>query len=135
MALLAPLLSEADPASFSEGALDPLGLSSIGDALAECLVPRVRQRMSRARFLTASAVSLAVCERFDPEQVAVDGISSPRQVFEWYVVEGLVRTAEEDADLRGLPGQQKVKKAVRDRVPLSARRYLKAPTVTGFHGV
>jgi hypothetical protein len=135
MALLTPLLSEADLAGSSEGALDPLGLFSIADSLAVRLVPGVRERMSRPRFLTAAAASLAVSSQFDPERVAADGVSEPWQVFEWYLVEGLVRTADEDTDLGRLPGQDKARRALRDGVPLSAKRYLKAPSVFGFHGV
>ncbi|MBK9315800.1 MAG: hypothetical protein IPM55_16375 [Acidobacteria bacterium] len=66
--------------------------------------------------------------------VAADGISPPWQVFEWYLVEGLVRTAE-DSQRLGLPGRLKAERAIADAVPLSANRYLKTPTVFGFHGV
>jgi hypothetical protein len=68
--------------------------------------------------------------------VADDGISQPWQVFEWYVVEALVRRIGEDGRLRNLPGRDKVFSAVvRDHVPVSARRYLKTPSVFGFHGI
>ena len=136
-----PKLSEADPAVRSEGSLDPLGLYSISDALAVRLVPGVRERQSHPRFLTATTVSLAVCSAFDEDEIAIDGVSAPWQVFEWYVVEGLVRTlasskalvALEDENLvdnypeltkidqlHGLPGRNKAAKAVSERVPLSA---------------
>jgi len=46
----------------------------------------------------------------------------------------LVRAAA-DEDIRGLPGRDKVAQAIRDRVPVSASRYLKTPSVFGFHGV
>ncbi len=133
--MLTPLLTEADPATTSEGSIDPLGLYAIADALAVRLVPGVRERQSHPRFLTAIAVSLAICSEFDDEAVAADGVSEPWQVFEWYVVEGLVREISNKDQLTGLPGRDKTADAIRDGVPLSANRYLKTPSVFGFHGV
>ena len=130
-----PLLTEADPATSSEGSIDPLGLAAIADALAVRLVPGVRERQSHPRFLTATAVSLSVCNEYDDDAVAADGVSEPWQVFEWYLVEGLVRTISDGDQLTGLPGRLKAATAIRDRVPLSARRYLKTPFTFGFHGV
>ena len=130
-----PLLSEEDPAVSSEGAIDPLGLYTIADALGSRLAPGVRERQSRPRWLTAIAAGMVLCEDFPEDAVARDEISEPWQVFEWYVVEGLVRTATDGDDLTRLPGLRKARQAVADRVPLSASRYLKAPSVYGFHGV
>ncbi|HPO07380.1 MAG TPA: hypothetical protein PLZ55_01830, partial [bacterium] len=133
--MLFPLLTEADPAVTGEGSIDPLGLYAIADSLAVRLIPGVRERQVHPRFLTAIAVSLAVCSEFEEDTVAVDRISEPWQVFEWYMVEGLVRTISADTQLRGLPGREKSAKAIQDGVPLSAKRYLKAPSIYGFHGV
>lgn len=133
--MLTPLLSEEDPLASSEGSLDPLGLYQIADALAVRLVPGVRERQIHPRFLTAIATSLAVCQEFDQDAVASDHVSPPWQVFEWYAVEGLVRSVSDTTQLRGVPGRAKAAEAIQDRVPLSARRYLKTPTVFGFHGV
>ncbi len=130
-----PFLSEFDPPALSEGSIDPLSLYSIADTLAVKLVPGVRERQGFPRFLTAMAVSLYLCQRFDSDTVAADGLSEPWQVFEWYVVEGLVRKLKTDDKLRGLPGRDKVRAVLADRVPLSADRYLKTPSVFGFHGV
>jgi hypothetical protein len=132
--LMVPLLSEKDDAERSEGGIDPLGLEAIADSLGTRLVPGVRERQTHPRYLTAIAVGLAVCERFDEGTVAADGVSEPWQVFEWYLVEGLVRTAE-SGRTRGVPGSLKASKAIADKVPLSARRYLKTPSVFGFHGI
>src|SRR6185437_2065548 len=126
--LQAPLLTERDDAEASEGGIDPLGLYAIADSLAVRLVPGVRERQTHPRFLTAIAVSLAVCERFGEETVASDGVTEPWLVFEWYFVEGLVRTAVERANV-GLPGSLKAARAIADGVPLSAKRYLKTPSV------
>ena len=131
---LAPLLTERDPRQSSEGGIDPLGLAAIADALGVRLVPGVRERQAHPRFLTAIATSLAVCAEFDEDTIAADRVSEPWQVFEWYLVEGLVRTSE-DAETTGLPGSLKAWRALEDGMPLSAKRYLKTPSIFGFHGV
>jgi hypothetical protein len=133
--MLMPLLSEADPRISAEGSIDPLGMYSIADALASRLIPGVRERQQHPRFLTCIAVSLSLCSGFPDEAVAADEISEPWQVFEWLIVEGLVRTTKERKQLSGLPGQNKAAAAIKDDVTLSAKRYLKTPTVFGFHGV
>jgi hypothetical protein len=134
--MFGPLLSEADPAEQTlEGALDPLGLYAIADALALKLAPGVRERQAHPRYLTAMAVGMSVCQRFDPDRFSSDGVSSPCQVFEWYVVEALVRQFGESDAIRGLPGRNKAMAARRNRLPLSAANYLKTPSVFGFFGV
>lgn len=131
-----PLLSEADPLEQSlEGALDPLGIYAIADSLALKLAPGVRERQAHPRYLTAMVVGMSVCERFDPDRFASDGVSSPWQVFEWYVVEALVRYFGDSDAIRGLPGRNKAMAARRNRLPLSAGNYLKTPSVFGFFGV
>lgn len=129
-----PLLSEYDPAVSVEGSIDPLGLYGIADSLAVRMIPGVRERQKHPRFLTVLCVSLALCAEFDEDAITADQVSEPWQVFEWYVVEGLVRTLDA-ASIRGLPGQNKTAKAIQEGVPLSAKRYLKTPSVFGFHGV
>lgn len=133
--MLMPLLSEADPRVSAEGSIDPLGIYAIADALAVRMIPGVRERQQHPRFLTSIAVSLSLCSEFSDDLIATDGISEPWQVFEWYLVEGMVRMTNERKLLRGLPGQDKATGSIKDGVPLSAKRYLKTPTVFGFHGV
>lgn len=133
--MLTPLLSELDPKSSSEGSLDPLWLYPIADSLAEKLVPGVRERQIHPRFLTAMAVASMVCSDFEDDIIAKDEVSEPWQVFEWYLVEGLVRTIDDAKARQGVPGSEKATNALRDGVPLSAARYLKSPAVFGFHGV
>ena len=152
--VMAPMLSERDVAPGTEGGIDPLGLAAIADRLGTRLVPGVRERQRHPRFLTAIAVSLAVCEDFDPEKVAKDEVSEPWQVFEWYLVEGLARTSQTNADesdavesdqpkvtrdeartMRGVPGSLKARQALDHGVSLSAKQYLRTPRVFGFHGV
>jgi len=133
--MFSPLLSELDPKQSQEGSIDPLGMYAMADALAVRLAPGIRERQSRPRFLSAMAVSFAVCSAFDDERVATDEVSEPWQVFEWYVVEGLIRVLGTSGRLSRVPGTDKATVAIRDGVPLSASRYLKTPRVFGFHGV
>ena len=62
-----PFLTVPDPKTTSEGVLDPLGLSGVGDQLADEILPGLRARMVRPRFLTAMAVSAAVYEGLEDE--------------------------------------------------------------------
>ena len=130
-----PLLSEYDPMKSAEGAIDPLGLYTIADSLGVQLVPGIRERMSRPRFLTAMAVGNAITRYFEDHIMAADGQSEPWMVYEWYAVEGIVRSRGDDPDLSRLPGVQKARDCIRDGMSMSAPRYLKTPTVFGFHGV
>jgi hypothetical protein len=127
-------LSAKDEAEQSEGGLDPLGLAQVSESLAVRLVPGVRERMSHPRYLTAMAVGMEVCRRFQEDEIASDGITPPWLIFEWLMVEGLVRT-QQGQDAFSLPGIQKATSAIRRNAPMSAARYLKTPTVFGFHGV
>lgn len=132
-ALALPFLSLPDPVVSGEGALDPLGLAAIGDQIAEWILPGLRARMSRPRFLTAIAVSSAVCEGLE-ESYAADGVTPAYIVFEWLLVEGFAREGRE-GEARRTPGILKAREAVRAGVKLSAKSYLKVPSVFGFHGV
>ena len=128
-----PFLTLPDPATTGEGALDPLGLSTIGDRLAECVLPGMRARMLRPRFLTAIAVSAAVCDGLE-DRVARDDVTPPYLVFEWLVVEAFVRVADKDST-KGTPGTLKAQAAKESGEPMCARAYLRVPSVFGFHGV
>jgi hypothetical protein len=128
-----PFLTELDPVVSGEGALDPLGLSSISERLAERILPGLRARMSRPRFLTAMAVCSAVCEGLEDE-LAPDGVTPAYLVFEWLLVEALVRADDRD-NARRTPGIQKAQLVIDSGEVMSARTYLKTPTVFGFNGV
>ena len=67
MALTLPFLTSYDPSGTSEGTLDPLGPYQIADQLAVQLVPAVRERMQRIRFLTAMAVGAMVVEGLEDD--------------------------------------------------------------------
>jgi hypothetical protein len=128
-----PFLTLPDPLTTGEGALDPLGLSMIGDRLADQILPGLRARMFRPRFLTAIAVSAAVCEGME-ERPAADGITPDYLVFEWLVVEAFVREGDREKTLR-TPGTQKAQDVRDSGERMCARTYLKTPTVFGFHGI
>jgi hypothetical protein len=130
-----PFLSEFDPETKSEGSLDPLGTYSLADKLATKLIPGFRERMRRPRFLTAMAVGAVITREYEPEMLAADEISPPYQVYEWYVVQALVRKYKGTDKIVNLPGSEKATNAFNHNLPLNASRYLKTASVFGFHGV
>ena len=75
-----PFLTVPDPKTTSEGVLDPLGLSGVGDQLADEILPGLRARMVRPRFLTAMAVSAAVYEGLEDELARRLSAASQRSV-------------------------------------------------------
>ncbi|WP_164104206.1 hypothetical protein [Candidatus Laterigemmans baculatus] len=128
-----PFLTSYDPPGTSEGTLDPLGLYQIADQLAVRLVPAVRERMQRVRFLTTMALGALVVEGLesDPEQPEV----SPFLVWEWLTVESIVRSRGDGGIPLGVPGTLVAGRALADHAYLDARSYLKTPRIFGFHGV
>lgn len=133
MTFALPTLSTYDPPASSEGTLDPLGLYQIADQLATKLVPAVRERMQRIRFLTAMAVGALVTEGLeaDPEQPECP----PFLIWEWLVVESLIRTYGDEGGLWGVPGTLVTQRALANHGYLDSRSYLKTPRIFGFHGV
>jgi hypothetical protein len=128
-----PFLTLPDPAVSGEGILDPLGLATTGDRLANWILPGLTARMSRPRFLTAIAVSATVCDGLE-EATAVDGVTPPHIIFEWLLVEAFARQGTYTEILR-TPGIEKARSVINARLRMSAKAYLKNPTVFGFHGV
>ncbi len=128
-------LSEADPDLLREGSLDPLGLATLADRLAEEIAPSVTARMTRIRFVTAMAVGAVVTERLDDVPPG-DGTTTAQLAYEWHVVEALARdrTLPPAATL-GVPGIAKTRSVLGRGGHLDAGAYLKAPKVFGFHGV
>ncbi|MCA9815304.1 MAG: hypothetical protein KC652_09315 [Cyanobacteria bacterium HKST-UBA01] len=113
--------------------MDPLGLYQIADQLATLLVPGVRERMHRPRFLTTMAVGAVVTEEMEtnPEQPE----APPFMIWEWLVVEALMRTMGDDGSLKNVPGSLVTKRALLQQGYLHHRSYLKTPRIFGFHGV
>jgi hypothetical protein len=133
--MLLPKLTAFDPEVKSEGSIDPLGLVPIADRLSVNLVPGVRERMSHPRYLSLIAAGVALCQEYPADTIAKDGISNPLQVFEWLVVQSLVKNFKANGTLLGLPGSDKANDAMKRGVPLNAPRYLRVPSVFGFYGV
>ena len=130
-----PKLTAYDPEVKSEGSIDPLGLVPIADRLSVNLVPGVRERMSHPRYLSLIAAGVALCQEFPADTIAKDGISNPLQIFEWYLVQALVKNFKANGTLLGLPGSDKANDAMKKGLPLNAPRYLRVPSVFGFYGV
>ena len=128
-----PYLTTYDPPGSSEGTLDPLGLYMIADQLATRLVPAVRERMQRIRFLTPITVGALVTEDLEPNDRHPNVL--PYLVWEWLVVEAIVRSIDSGGELWGLPGSYVTRKAVDDYNYVDERSYLKTARVFGFHGV
>lgn len=81
-----PELSAFDPTVEVKEASTQMGLAAIPDRLADLLVPGLRARMKRVRFVTASAVGDAGMR--DPRQREPRRrISTRRSAFEWLVLE------------------------------------------------
>jgi hypothetical protein len=128
-----PILTLPDPLTSGEGALDPLGLGTIGERLADLILPGFRARMQRPRFLTAIAACAAVCEGME-DRIATDNVTPSYIVFEWLLVEAFARKADR-AKTRATPGMNKAHDAQKVGQPMSASAYLRVPTIFGFHGV
>ncbi len=129
-----PALSAYDPPASGEGSLDPCGLAAFSDRLADRLVPGLRARMLRVRFVTAMAVSAVTCETLLDEHAA-DNISTPAICFEWLTVEAFTRRLSPAQMPPGVPGSGKARSVINRKQRLSAATYLKGPSVFGFHGV
>lgn len=134
--LLPPLLSTWDPVREAEGSIDPLSLSPIYDRLADRILPALTVRMRRIRFVTAMCVAASVCASdYEDGAVAKDEVTPPWLVFEWFVVEALVRMEKDLDDAAGVPGATKVRSALLQGRPVSHPSYLKTPRVFGFSGI
>lgn len=120
-----PFLTAYDPPGTSEGTLDPLGLYQIADQLAVQLVPALRERMQRVRFLTAMAVGSIVTEGIDDDPRVRD--SSPYLVWEWLIVEAIMRSKGDDSSVWGVPGTLVARRSLNQLGYLDARSYLKTP--------
>jgi hypothetical protein len=85
MSSLLPFLTTYDPPGANEGSIDPLGLYQIADQLGIKLVPAMRERMQRIRFLTAMTAGSLVTDGLEHNTQERD--ASPYIVWEWLVVE------------------------------------------------
>lgn len=128
-----PFLTAYDPPGTSEGSIDPMGLYQIAEQMAVVLVPAVRERMLRVRFLSAMAVGALVTEGLDGDPKQPE--SAPYLAWEWLVVESLIRAQEKDENLWGVPGTRVTRNALKSHGYLDARSYLKTARIFGIFGV
>ncbi|WP_411884700.1 hypothetical protein [Polaromonas sp. YR568] len=131
---LLPFLSQFDPPETAEGSLDPLGFYSIADALGVKLAPGVRERQSKPRYLTLALVGMLACSDLEAPHRSIKSLA-PWLVYEWLIVESLVRELQNTPALKGIPGQSKVLDAINAKEFVCDRNYLRTPTVFGFHGI
>lgn len=129
-----PFLSQFDPPEQAEGSLDPLGLYAIADALGVRLAPGVRERQTKPRYLTLALVGMAACGG-DLAAVGDRKLIPAWLVYEWLVVESLVRELRGSPSLQGVPGRDKVLSTIAAGDVVCMRTYLKTPSVFGFHGI
>jgi hypothetical protein len=62
------------------------------DRLADRLLPAVTVRMGNPRVVAAIAIGARVCDEWDSDAVAADGVTPPLLVWEWFVVAAFVRS-------------------------------------------
>ncbi len=132
--LTLPTVSAFDPPVAGEGSIDPMGVAAISDRLADILVPGLRARMSRIRFVTAMAIGAASCEPI-ADEISADETSTPSIGFEWLLIEAFVRRLNVESFPPAIPGSQKCRAVIKRNQRLSAQSYLKGPSVFGFNGV
>lgn len=125
--------SEYHPGSTDEGGIDPLGIAAVADRMGAFLLPGLLERHKRPRFLSICSVGLSIIDdvraQFPESEWKVDYW----EAFEWAIVTGLVNQYNDG--LSNLPSSDKTKNAKSNKVPLTPERYLKIPSVFGFHGV
>lgn len=130
-----PRASAYDPPTADEGRLDPLGLASVADRIADSYARPLRARMRRVRFLTTMALGGLFINDLAGVKPAVAG-DTPDVALERIVVECLARSNSTENRLdSGIPGITKAHAALLSKSRLSARGYLKSPRVFGFFGV
>lgn len=129
-----PVISLADPVVDGEGGIDPLSLQRTYERLADRMLPAVTVRMTRIRFLTVMSVGARVCDAFEPDELAADGITPPWLVYEWFVIEALAREGE-SVDQQAIAGLRKVRDCIKSQRHVSNATYLKTPKVFGFTGI
>jgi len=133
MATSLPSMTSYDPPGTSEGTPSIRGAVPDCGSVGGATVPAVRERMQRIRFFTAMAVGALVTEGLEDNPSQRD--ASPYLVWEWLIVEALMRKMRDDSSIWGVPGTLVTRRALDQYRYLDARSYLKTPRIFGFHGV
>ena len=130
-----PRASAYDPPLADEGRLDPLGLSSIADRIADTYARPLRARMRRVRFLTTMSLGGLFINDLAGVEPAVAGDTAD-VALERVVIECLARASGGEVQLdTGIPGITKAHASLLAKSRLTTRGYLKSPRVFGFFGV
>ncbi len=133
--LYSSFTTQLDALANGGGSLDPMGLYAIADRMATTLVPGVRERMSKLRYLTASAYGAEVCRGMSDEPM-LQARLEPYMALEFHLVSGWIyQFREREGEIAGLPGIQKSQECFQTSRHLTPGRYLKTASVFGFHGV
>lgn len=132
-ALAVPAMSAYDPPASDEGRLDPLGMATFADRIADTYAAPLRARMRRVRFASAMCIGALITPELEGVDPGVRGDSGDL-AFERVTVEALARDAEARQEV-GIPGISKAHTAIVAGQRLGASGYLKSPRVFGFHGV
>ena len=94
-------------------------------------MPAVRERMRRIRFLTAMAVVRLSRRAW---RTTLNRDASPYLVWEWLVVEAIVREIRREGHRWGTGSTHGSPRHRPARIPRRAS-YLKTPRIFGFHGI
>lgn len=129
-----PALSKWDPETTGEGSLDPLGMGSIADRIADHLAPGVRARMRDPHFVARIALSAVVVQEYSHLR-STDGTTRADIALEWNVLESMVRHQRDKLLSIPFPGSSKASRALAGDSRLSPATYLRGPRVFGFTGV
>ncbi|MBE7558426.1 hypothetical protein HS125_05585 [bacterium] len=123
-----PFLTAYDPPGSSEGSLDPLGCTKLPTSWHVQLVPAVRERMQRIRFLTAMAVGAPRPEDLEDSPAYRDALTVPRL--------GVADRRGDRSSVREDPsiwvsGTLVTRRALQQHGYVDARSYLKTPRISG----
>jgi hypothetical protein len=136
-----PFITPFDPTEEPAGSVDPLGLLTYAERLADILLPGFTARMWRPRFLTFSVLSTIVSDRVN-DLMPGDNNSwiEARLAFERLFVSSIVRMYTKDPNTYeqaklSVPGTRLALRAFDAGVPLTRNNFLKGQTVNGPSGV
>ncbi len=125
--------TEFHPEASDEGGIDPLGLASVAEKLGQMILPGLLERHKRPRFLTLSAIGLSLLDEVMNTLPEDDWKVDFWEAYEWLVVSALV--SQNKDGVPNLPSSEKTRNAEKNVSQLNPERYLKTPSVFGFHGV
>lgn len=136
-----PYSTPLDPSEDPPTSIDPLGLTTAAERLADLLVPGFTVRTWRARMITLSAVAAHVADGVVKRMSNRDEFRVlARLAFERLYVAAVARAEKKNTGdfqnaRRGLPGITLARRAIARDDPLSKNNFLKGQAVNGPVGV